>query len=167
MKKALIVYYSFGEVGCVAERIGKKLLEKQITSQTFLIEDKKNYSLKDQFKKEKELELKNKNPPLNEINYLFIGSPVVSFSSAPIVNVFLKNLDSSQLKNKKIFLFATGIGLPGNTIKKMSSILSMKGVGVEKERVFSSIFHFDEKKLKEVDEFIKEIIKKWIRWKII
>ncbi|HNV01376.1 MAG TPA: hypothetical protein PKK60_03035 [archaeon] len=157
MKKALIAYYSFGETQKVVERIGEKLLEKQITSQTFLIEDKKNYSLKDQFKKEKQLELKNKIPQMGEINYLFIGSPVVSFSSAPIVNVFLKNLNEKELKNKKIILFATGIGLPGNTIKKMVGVLAMKGLSVENDKVFSSIFHFDEKKLKEVDEFIKKI----------
>ena len=36
----------------------------------------------------------------------------------------------------------------------------MNGIDVEKDRVFSSIFRFDEKKLKEVDEFIKETIKK-------
>lgn len=159
MKKALIAYYSFGEVNGVAERIGKKLLEKEITSQTFLIEDKKKYSIKEQFRREKELELKKEIYSLDEFEYIFIGSPVVSFSSAPIVNLFLKNLNEKELENKKVFLFATGIGLPGNTIKKMKGLLAMKGINVEKDKVFSSIFHFDEKKLKEVDEFIKEITK--------
>ncbi len=157
MKKALIAYYSFGETQKVAQRIEKKLVEKQIISQTFIIENKKNVSLKDQFKKEKELELKNPAPFLYEFDYIFIGSPVVSFSSAPLVNHFLKKIDEKELVNKKIYLFATGIGLPGNTIKKMKGILAMKGTNTTSDKVFSSIFHFDEKKLKEVDEFLKEI----------
>lgn len=160
MKKAIIAYYSFGEIEKVVQRLEKKLLELGISSEIFLIEDKKKHSIKDQFKKEKELELNKIIPSFKEIDYFFIGSPVVSFSSVPIVNVFLKNLNEKQLIDKKVYLFATGIGLPGNTIKKMKAVLAMKGILVTSDKVFSSIFNFDEKKLKEVDEFVKEIIKK-------
>jgi flavorubredoxin len=160
MKKAFIAYYSFGEIEKVAQRIEKKLLEQEISSEIFLIEDKRRFSLKEQFKKEKELELNKVIPFLNDIDYLFVGSPVISFSSAPIVNTFLKGLDEKELLHKKVYLFATGIGLPGSAIKKMRGVLSMKGIEVTADKVFSSIFHFDEKKLKEVDEFInKKMVK--------
>lgn len=156
MKKALIAYYSFGEVEKVAQRIQKNLMEKKINSELFKIETKNNITLKEQFKKEKELELKNPVPFLTNFDTVFIGSPVVSFSSAPIVNVFLKKIIEEDFSGKKIYLYATGIGLPGSTIKKMRGILAMKGINPISDKVFSSIFHFDEKKLKEVDEFLKQ-----------
>jgi menaquinone-dependent protoporphyrinogen IX oxidase len=150
--KVLITYYHFGETPKVAQRLGQTFLSKGITAETFLIEDKKKTPLKKQFKNESKLEVAfNKN--LEDYDLIIVGSPVVSFSSAPIINQFLKSLP--ELMGKKFILYATGIGLPGNTVKKMTGILSTKAADVIDSEIFSSIFPFDEKKLKEVDAFIE------------
>ncbi|MBT4596843.1 MAG: hypothetical protein HOC95_02585, partial [Candidatus Diapherotrites archaeon] len=57
----------------------------------------------------------------------------------------------------KFALFATGIGLPGTAIKKMTSLLSMQKGKVVATQVFSSIFEFDEKKLREVNKLLEQI----------
>lgn len=157
MKKVLIAYFPFGETAKVAERFGKLLLEKGITSEIYLIENKDSLILKQQFKKGKELELKKVLPDLSEYDFIIVGTPVVSFSSAPIVNHFFKTININE--NAKFILYATGIGLPGTTIKKMTSLLSMKKAQIIDSQVFSSIFPFDSRKLKEVDSFFEKIIK--------
>jgi len=152
--KVLIAYYHFGETPKVAQRFGKLFLANGINSETVLIEDTKNTPLKKQFKLENKLEISiQKN--WDEYDYFIIGSPVTSFSSAPVVNQFLKSLP--DLKEKKVILFATGIGLPGNTIKKLTGILSTKNAELIDSEIFSSIFPFDEKKLKEVDAYFERI----------
>lgn len=159
--KVLIVYYHFGETPKVAQRLGKIFLSNGIDSETILIEDTKKIPLKKQFKLENKLEV-NIQKNWDEYDILVVGTPVASFSSAPVVNQFLKSLP--DLKEKKVVLFATGIGLPGNTIKKLTGILSTKNAEVIDSEIFSSIFPFDEKKLKEVDTFFErfkeQILKK-------
>ncbi len=157
MKKVLIAYFPFGETPKVAERFGKLFLEKGINSETYIIEDKNLFNLKQQFKKEKQLELKKPFPNLSEYSLIIVGTPVASFSSAPIVNHFLKTANVEE--STRVILYATGIGLPGTTIKKMKSLLSMKNVQVLDSQVFSSIFPFDSRKLQEVNVFFEKVIK--------
>jgi menaquinone-dependent protoporphyrinogen IX oxidase len=152
MSSYLIVYYDLGEVKKVAERIKSKLKEKHKVD-IFELELKEEMDIKDQFKKEKELELK-KNTSISKYDYVILGTPISSFRSVPAVNVFIRNI--KNIKKQKFILYATGIGLPGKAIKKMSSLLLMKKGKVIHSKVFSSIFEFDENKLKEVDAFSKE-----------
>ncbi len=153
MTNFLIAYYDLGEAKKTAQRIQKKLLDLGNKAELFSLEVNNNLNIKEQFKKEKELFLTEK-IIIDEFDYIIIGTPVISFTSVPAVNVFIRQLEN--IEEKKFILFATGIGLPGKAIKKMSSLLSMKNGKVISSKVFSSIFEFDEKKLKEVDKFIEE-----------
>ncbi len=155
MAKFLIAYYNLGEVKKVAVSIQNLLLEKKQNLEVVELELNTNLDLKNQFKKEKDLSLKNK-IEVDKFDYIILGSPVSSFTSVPAVNIFIRQLEN--IESKKFILFATGIGLSGNAIKKMSSLLSMKKGKVIQSKVFSSIFEFDEKKLKEVEKFIENIL---------
>lgn len=162
MKKILLAYYSFGEASKVAERFHKLLITDGHNVETYLIADKNKKGIKNTFKKKsilslkrKEIELENELPKTKEYDLIIVGTPIISFSSAPIVNHFLKNIPIEE--DKKFVLFSTGIGLPGTTIKQMQSYLSMRKAKLIDSQVFSSIFPFDEKKLKEVDEFYNKI----------
>jgi len=155
--KVLIAYYPLGEVTKVAKRFEELFKTKRIDVEHFLIEvDEKN--IKKQIKTEKKLELIKKLKSTKDYDLIIIGTPIISFTSVPAVNVFIRNLPNA--KNKNICLFATGIGLPGKAIKKMSSLLSMKGSKLIDSQVFSSIFEFDSRKLAEVDNFLNRFIKK-------
>lgn len=154
MSNYLIVYYDLGEVKKVVNRIKIRLEEKNNKVDLLNLELKKEIDIKEQFKKEKEIELK-KMIQVSKYDYVIIGTPIASFRSVPAVNVFIRNI--KNVNKQKFILFATGIGLPGKAIKKMSSLLLMKKGKVIKSKVFSSIFEFDENKLKEVDLFLNEI----------
>lgn len=154
MSNYLIAYYDLGEVRKVAERLKIRLEEKKHKVYLLRIELKKEIDIKEQFKKEKEIELK-KIIPITKYDFVVIGTPISSFRSVPAVNVFIRNI--KKVDKQKFILFATGIGLPGKAIKKMSSLLLMKKGKVIGSKVFSSIFEFDENKLKEVDQFIIEV----------
>ncbi len=150
-----VVYYNFGEAPKVAKKIEELFKAKKIDVESFQVEvEEKN--LKKQFKQEKKLEL-IKQPIVKDFDLIVIGTPIVSFTSVPAINVFIRNLKN---KNKGVVLFATGIGLPGKAIKKMSSLLSMNEMKVIDSKVFSSIFEFDSRKLKEVEVFFERFFQK-------
>lgn len=167
MANFLIAYYDLGEVRKVSEKI-KQVIEnnKVEDNKNNKVEDNKvelfsikvdsDLVLKEQFKNEKELNLLKK-ISTKKFDYIIIGTPIISFTSVPAVNIFIRQLKG--VSNKKFILFATGIGLPGKAIKKMTSLLSMKKGKVVASKVFSSIFEFDERKLLEVEKFINETIK--------
>ncbi len=155
---ALVVYYPLGEIIKVAQKIDFLLNKNNINSKLFEAVFETEMDLKKQFKHEKELNLLNKIHRIKKIDLLIIGTPIISFTSVPAINVFIRNLP--KIKNKKIVLFATGIGLPGNAIKKMSSLLSMKEAIVIDSQVFSSIFEFDSKKMVEVEKFFERFLQK-------
>lgn len=156
MANILITYYNLGEVEKVAKTIQKYLKEKNNVELLELNLDK-DIDLKEQFKKEKDLNLLKK-ISVKKFDYIIIGTPIISFTSVPAVNIFIRQIKS--LEKKKFILFATGIGLPGKAIKKMTSLLMMKKGKVISSKVFSSIFEFDERKLLEVEKFIKDISEK-------
>ena len=153
MANFLIAYYNLGEVKKVAQRIEKKLLEKKHIVKLEELSVLEFSDIKTQFKKEKDLQLRKK-ISISKFDYIIIGTPIISFTSVPAVNVFIRNI--SKAEKQKFILFATGIGLPGKAIKKMSSLLSMKNGKVIQSQVFSSIFDFDERKLKEVEKFTEK-----------
>lgn len=167
MKKALIIYYSEQEKGKISneekvaaelERIFKKA-EFNVTKT--LLETKKKMEMKLQLKMEKALELKEKIPPLTSFDLVIVGSPIIgSLTSAPAINTFLRQLPKN-IKNQKpkFVLYSTGI-LPGFAIKKMQSLLSMKGESILDSETFTSIFEFDSKKLLEVDKFYSRFMDK-------
>jgi hypothetical protein len=152
----LIAYYPFGQIPKVVNKLDELFKKKGISC--FLLETlpEQDWDLKKQFKKEKELSL-SKKPSLKNIDLLLIGTPILSFTSAPTINVFIRCLP--DMKKKKVILFATGIGLPGKAVKKMSSLLSMKNANVIDTQVFSSIFEFDSRKLLEVEGFFERFLK--------
>jgi flavorubredoxin len=161
MKKVLIAYYPMDENPRVAQRLEKLFSESKFKVTLKSIEPKLNLSLKEQSKIEKELELKEKINSITNYDLIIIGTPVFSFSPVPAINSFIRNLPKNTKSNgKKFVLFSTSVGLPGTTIKRMQSLLSMKGYKVIDSDSFSSIFEFDERKLKEVDSFFERFITK-------
>ncbi len=156
MTKALLVYYNFGEVPKIINKLEELFKNKNIEVKKEEVRLKEEIEIKRQFKKEKKLILNNKINSLKNVEWVIVGTPIVSFTSVPAINVFIRSLP--DLKNRKVVLFATGIGLPGRAIKKMSSLLSMKNGKVVSSQVFSSIFEFDSKKLREVDSFFEKFI---------
>ena len=157
-KNILLTYYSLGEVPKVMERLYELLSKKGFLVKKKQIELIKKLEVKKQFKLEQTLKVKSPLKSLKGIDLVVIGTPIVSFSSIPAVNAFIRALP--KVENKKFVLFATGIGLPGRTMKKMKSLLSMKGGVVVDSQIFTSIFEFDAKKLKEADAFFERFIEK-------
>jgi len=157
MKTALIAYYNAGETPKVAHELGKLFSSGGFSPKLREIEPAVKMDLKKQFKKEKSLKLKGALGRINEFDVIVIGTPVVSFTSVPAVNVFIRALPKSP--KTKVILYATGIGLAGMTIKKMQSLLSMKGFKVIDSQFFSSIFEFDSRKLLEVGKFFERFSK--------
>ena len=155
MVKVLIVYYPKGEVSKVSKRMQESFEKKKFKVTIKQIKLKEEMDIRKQFKREKKLELSGMPKSISSYNIIIIGSPIVAFTSVPAVNAFIRSLPKAS--EKKVILYATGIGLPGKAIKKMSSLLSMKGCKIIGSKVFSSIFEFDERKLKEVDAFIESI----------
>ncbi len=167
MRKALIIYYAESEKGKVAneEKVAaefEKLFKKSNFNVTkILLQTKKKMKIKLQLKMEKALELKDKIPQISSFDLVVVGSPIIgSLTSAPAVNTFLRQLPKTPKNQKpKFVLFSTGV-IPGFAIKKMQSLLSMKGASVIDSETFTSIFEFDNKKLIEVDKFYSKVMQK-------
>ena len=155
--KVLITYYPLGEAPKVADKLAQKFYEKKISVFKYPIELKKEFSIKEQFKKEKKLVLKEF-PGKEKYDVIIIGTPIVSFTAVPAVNSFIRAIPKNE--KTKVILFATGIGLPGRAIQKMKSLLSMKNMNVTDAQIFSSIFEFDQKKLAEVEKFFDNFYEK-------
>lgn len=175
MNKALIVYYSEHHITDkskdknrisneekVVNELEKLFEEKKVSSQILLLEPLERLHLKDQFKKEKEIKIKTKIPDLNNYSVIIIGTPIVgAMTSSPVINSFVRQIKISKTAKKPIFVvFSTGI-IPGFEIKKINSLLSMKGIKPIASESFSSMFEFDSKKLLEVktffDKFFEQI----------
>jgi len=169
LNKALIVYYSehhhsdknkiSNEEKVVNEL--KQLFEaKKTLTQLLLLEPSKKLHLKDQFKKEKEIELLNKMPNLNDYSCIIIGTPIVgAMTSSPVINSFIRQIKFSKtnLKKPAFIIYSTGI-IHGFELKKINSLLSMKGIKPIASECFSSMFDFDSKKLIEVKTFFDKFI---------
>jgi flavorubredoxin len=152
----LVAYYPLGEVSKIAKRFEEVFKTRKIDVELYPIMTEEK-DIKKQFKTEKQLILENPIESIKKYDLIIIGTPIISFTSVPAVNVFIRNLPT--VKDTKFCLFATGIGLSGKAIKKMSSLLSMKSAKIIDTQVFSSIFEFDSKKLKEVDDFFERFEK--------
>ncbi|MDD4251260.1 MAG: hypothetical protein PHX27_03655 [Candidatus ainarchaeum sp.] len=150
----LIAYYPLGEIIKVAKKFEELFKKNDVKVILYDTNVDKKICLKKQFKKEKQLSLEKEIPSLKNVDLILIGTPIISFTSVPAINIFIRSLPN--LNNKKIVLFATGIGLPGNAIKKMSSLLSMKNANVIDSQVFFSIFEFDSKKMLEIENFFNK-----------
>lgn len=155
--RVLIVYFPLGEITKVVDLFNSLFLKNNHECIIFEPIVTNYFDLKKQFKHEKKLVL-DKIPNIKKFDLILIGTPIISFTSAPAINTFIRLLP--KIKNKKIVLFATGIGLPGNAIKKMSSLLSMKEANIVDTQVFSSIFEFDSKKMLEVEKFFERFLEK-------
>ncbi len=140
-------------------------LEKLFSSKSFLVkkiilEPKKKLAVKEQFKKEKSLELK-KVPVLSSFDLVVLGTPIVgSLTSSPLVNAFIRSIPKkagASVQKQKFVLFSTGV-LHGFELKKMQSLLSMKGIKPIDSKSFTSMFDFDEKKLFEVKQFFERFM---------
>lgn len=164
LEKVLIVYYSTKEKNNNKITNEDKVvleLEKLFRVDGFLVNiislDEK-MSLSEQFKKEKELVISQEIPKLSTFDYVIIGSPTVgSLTSAPLVNAFIRSIPKRDNgPQPKFALFVTGI-IPGFGMKKMQSLLSMKGIKPVESSIFVSMFEFESKKLAEVKEFYNKI----------
>ena len=169
LNKALIVYYSdhhsndknkvSNEVKIVNELKGL-FEEKKFSLQLLPLEPSKRLHLKDQFKKEKEIKLLNEIPSLDNYSCIVIGTPIVgAMTSSPVVNSFIRQIKFSKANKKKpaFVVYSTGI-MHGFELKKISSLLSMKGIKPVLSESFNSMFDFDSKKLVEVKTFFNKFI---------
>jgi len=161
MKKVLIAYYPSDETPKVAERLEKLFSESKARVTMRKIEPKKNLTPREQLRMERSLKLKNNLKSLKDYDLVIIGTPVFSFSPMPSVNAFIRSLPKSKKTKKTFVLYSTSVGLPGTTIKRMQSLLSMKGGKVLDSESFASIFEFDDRKLKEVDNFFERFRSKF------
>jgi len=154
MKKVLLAYYNGGEVTKVV-----KCAEKVFSKENFSIEKMEIVSLpnidpRKQKKIEQWLKVKRSPKSVKQFDLIVLGTPIFAFSSVPAVNAFIRALPRAD--GKKVILFATGVGLPGSAIKKMKSLLSMKGAKVVASQAFLSIFEFDSKKTLEIEKFFAD-----------
>ncbi len=169
LNRALIIYYSehhsldkgkFSNEEKVANELKKLFEEKKFSTQILLLEPSKKLHLKDQFKKEKEIILLNKIPDLSNYSFIVIGTPIVgAMTSSPVINSFIRQMSfSKEAKNKPVFvIYSTGI-ISGFELKKMTSLLSMKGIKPVLSESFKSMFDFDLKKINEVKTFFNNFI---------
>lgn len=158
MKKALVAYYPSGETPRVVEKLSERLAEAGFEVTKKIIELEKPFRPPEQLKEEKSLVLKSGVKSLADYDAIIIGTPVFSFSPVPAVSLFIKSLP--DCRGKRFVLFSTSIGLAGTTIKRMQSLLSMKGGKVIASESFSSIFEFDSKKMLEVEKFFETFFEK-------
>jgi hypothetical protein len=164
LAKILIAYFSSQSKEKLSseDKVANALetfFSKTHTVRKILLQSKKKIPLQDQFKLEKELELIEEGSIVNGFDLIVVGSPIVgSLTSAPLVNAFLRQIPKSSelVAPAKYALFSTGI-IPGFAIKKMQSLLSMKGIKPIESETFTSIFDFDEKKMIEVTEFAQKL----------
>jgi flavodoxin len=168
LAKILVAYFSSSEKEKtsneekVALELNNFFTDKHYSVKLISLKSKKDLSLKDQFKLEKELQLDEKIPDLSSFDIIIIGSPIVgSLSSAPIVNTFIRTIvkQNKETNSPKFALFSVGV-LPGFAVKKMQSLLSMKGIKPIESVALASIFEFDSKKLLEVREFAQKVLEK-------
>lgn len=169
MNKALIVYYSEHPVidknkisneEKVVNELKKLFEEKKFSLQLLRLEPSKRLHLKDQFRKEKEIKLLNTIPPLDDYSLIIIGTPVVgAMTSSPVINSFIRQINFTKADKKKptFVVYSTGI-ISGFELKKMTSLLSMKGVKPILSESFNSMFDFDSKKIAEVKTFFDRFI---------
>ena len=146
----------------VALELEKLFSSKSFSVKKLILESKKKIAQKELFKNEKNLELKEKIPQLSSFDIIILGTPIVgSFTSSPLVNVFIRSLPKATPQKQFFVLFSTGV-LHGFELKKMQSLLSMKGIKPVDSQAFMSMFDFDEKKLAEVKQFFERFMDKII-----
>ena len=142
----------------VAETLRLELEKKgwKITMQPILPKkDMKWFHHIKEYRKKKRIELKNAVSDLKKFDLVVVGTPVWTYKPTPVMATYLRGMKNT--KNKRFILFATCVGFPGTTIKRMSSILSTKAAKVTNSFVVRSIFELDEKKLSMVREFAESI----------
>lgn len=144
----------------VAGELKRLFEEKKYSVQTLFLEPVRKLHLKDQFKKEKEIKISTKIPSLEKYSCVVIGTPIVgAMTSSPVINSFIREIKiSKEMPNKPSFVvFSTGI-ISGFELKKIASLLSMKGIKPVASESFNSMFEFDSKKLNEVKLFFNKFI---------
>jgi len=108
-----------------------------------------------EYRKMKKIALRDAVSDLKKFDLVIVGTPVWTYKPTPVITTYLRGLKST--KGKKFVLFATCVGFPGTTIKRMSSILHTKAAKVEDSFVLRSIFELDDKKLQLVKEFAESL----------
>jgi len=164
-RKVIIVYSSISEKKKLSNEDKVALeLTKLFSSKSFLVkkivlQPQKKIDVKGQLKNEKILKLKDNVPPLSSFDLVVLGTPVVgSLTSSPLINAFIRSIPKRTGSQKpKFVLFSAGV-LHGFELKKMQSLLSMKGIKPIDSQVFTSIFDFDEKKMIEVKHFFERFM---------
>ena len=144
----------------VALELEKLFAGKGFHVKKMLLAPKKKMGLKEQFKDEKKLQLKEGITSFAGTDFVILGSPTVgSLTSSPLANTLIRSLPKISKGAKKPFfaLYSTGI-IQGFAIKKMQSLLSMKGITPVESASFTSIFEFDAKKLLEVKTFFERML---------
>lgn len=154
--KVLIAFYSrTGNTAKTAEYIAKQFRAKKHAVKLFKVRPMKELRAYDYHKNEKDLLLKKPLVDLSSYDLVLVGTPVWNFSPTPIITSYLRKL--RNVDGKKFGVFVNCTALPGTAIKKMSSILSTKGVLVKETLTVRSIFELDESKLKETRPFVEKL----------
>jgi len=142
----------------VAEQLKKSLEARdcKVELQPVLPKKKKKWfhHIKD-FRKNKKIALKKAIIDVKKFDLVIVGTSVWTYKPTPVITTYLRSLEHTR--GKKFVLFATCVGVPGTTIKRMSNILSTKAAKVQDNFVIRSIFTLDKKKLTQVKEFAESL----------
>ena len=86
-----------------------------------------------------------------------MGSGIWSFSPSKVLLAYLKKLENT--KDKNVAVYVTCI-LSGNSLKKISNVLTTQGAKVIETASFRSFFENDPGKIKEAKVFAESLVQK-------
>ena len=136
---------------CVLEKRGWEITLQPV----FPKHDKQWFRHIKDFRKKKKIELKDALGDAKKFDLVVLGTPVWTYQPTPVITTYLRGLKNT--KEKKFVLFATCVGFPGTTIKRLSGIVSTRSAKVVDSFVVRSIFELDEKKLASVKAFAESL----------
>lgn len=158
--KTAVVYYSLeGNTKMVAEKIASKFDAK-----LYELKEIKNSVSKEGFFKyfwggkqvvtKKKPKLEPLDFDVNDYDIIFIGTPVWAYSYAPAIRTFLANYN---IKNKKVGLFCSHGGGPGNIMHKMENELIGNEI-ISKFDIMEPLNDL-ESSTKKIDKWLENIVK--------
>ncbi|MDO8428732.1 MAG: hypothetical protein Q7S92_05965 [Candidatus Diapherotrites archaeon] len=103
------------------------------------------------------VQLKNSNCDVSSYDLIVIGSGIWSFSPSKVLLSYLKKLQNTKDKNFAVYVTCI---LSGNSLKKISNILTTQGAKVVETVSFRSFFENDKSKIKEAKLFADSLVKK-------
>ncbi len=149
-RKALVSFVASAETIKMAEIVKQELEKKNYSvNLTEIIKHKK------QPKKKGLVNLKSGKTDWKSFDLIVLGFPVIGISSSHLMNDYLKQC--KNISGKQTAVFIGCIGLHGNALKKVSSIISFYGGKLKDSIIVSSFLGLNEKKTEKVKEFASNL----------